>query len=195
MFGTWIGAILTLILFSFLYKDNPLYRLAENIFVGISTGYFIALEWQNVLKPNVVEKVMAGNWVPIIPAILGVVLLLQLSQKYGWIARYSIALYIGVGAALNMVLYTQGQLIPQIQGTMLKLNSISNIIIIVGTITSLAYFFFAIENKTLGRVSKIGIGFLMISFGAAYGTTVMGRVSLLIARFDFLINDWIRAMF
>jgi hypothetical protein len=31
----------------------------------------------------------------------------------------------------------------------------------------------------------------MITFGAAFGYTVMGRMSLLIGRLDFLLADWL----
>jgi hypothetical protein len=31
----------------------------------------------------------------------------------------------------------------------------------------------------------------MITFGAAFGFTVMGRITLLVGRFDFLFNDWL----
>ena len=51
------------------------------------------------------------------------------------------------------------------------------------------YFFFSKEHTgTIGRISKIGIYFLMIKFGASFGFAVMGRVSLLIGRFEDLIN-------
>ena len=191
LLGTWLAAIFTLILFSFLYRDNPLYRLAENIFVGISTGYYLSVQWHSVLRPNVIDKIGRGDLLPLIPGILGVILLLRLVPRTQWLARYPIAIVIGVGAALNMIQYTQGQLIPQIQATMLAPVNMTNILIIAGTLTSLSYFFFAIENKALTRTSRVGIAFLMISFGAAYGTTVMARISLLISRFDFLFTDWL----
>jgi hypothetical protein len=38
------------------------------------------------------------------------------------------------------------------------------------------------------RVARVGIYFLMVSFGAAFGYTVMARMSLLIGRFDELIQ-------
>lgn len=195
MLAIWVAAFFTLAIFSFLYRDNPIYRLSEHIFIGISTGYTIAVQWHSVVKPNVVDKVMLGDYLPLIPGILGIILLLRLVPNLQWLSRYPIALYIGVGAALNMIQYTQGFLIAQIQGTMLPPTSINNLLIIFGTLTSLTYFFFALEHKNLTRVSKVGIGFLMLSFGAAYGTTVMGRISLLISRFDFLMNDWIGGMF
>lgn len=195
MFGTWLAAACTIVLFSFLYKENPFYRMAEYIFVGVSVGYTIATEFQTVIKPNVLVPISHGEIAPWIPGILGIILLLRLVPNVAWIARYPIALFIGVGAATNMIQYTQGQLIPQLQGTMLAPTNVANILIILGTLTSLAYFFFAIEHKALSNTSKIGIGFLMVGFGAAYGTTVMGRISLLIARVDFLIHDWIAPMF
>jgi hypothetical protein len=39
--------------------------------------------------------------------------------------------------------------------------------------------------------SRVGVIFLMIGFGAGYGYTVMSRVSLLIGRFLYLIEDWL----
>src|SRR5262245_26382732 len=43
--GTWLAALLTLCIFSFLYKDNPFYKFAEHLFVGVSAGYYIILNW------------------------------------------------------------------------------------------------------------------------------------------------------
>ncbi len=52
------------------------------------------------------------------------------------------------------------------------------------------FFFYSREHKgALGVASRLGIAFLMISFGAGYGYTVMSRVSLLIGRFQFLLGD------
>jgi Kef-type K+ transport system membrane component KefB len=82
----------------------------------------------------------------------------------------------------------------QIHATMLPLwtgnlgSSINNIILIVGVLTGLFYFFFSVEHKgALKVVSRIGIYFLMIYFGASFGFAVMGRISLLIGRFNDLI--------
>ncbi len=62
----------------------------------------------------------------------------------------------------------------------------------VGTICTLVYFFFSVEHKgAVGRVARVGIWYLMITFGAAFGFTVMGRVTLLAARFEFLMDDWL----
>ena len=41
--GTWIAAGLTLMILSFLYKDNPFFRFAESVFAGVS-GKIAAFE-------------------------------------------------------------------------------------------------------------------------------------------------------
>ena len=67
-----------------------------------------------------------------------------------------------------------------------------SIIMIVGVISTLIYFYYSKEHKgVLGVTARVGIWFIMISFGAHFGFTVMGRVSLLIGRVRFLIEDWI----
>ena len=37
----WVGALLTLMILSFLYRDNPFYRFAESLFVGVSAAYWM----------------------------------------------------------------------------------------------------------------------------------------------------------
>ena len=71
-------------------------------------------------------------------------------------------------------------------------HSFNNLVLVVGVITTLVFFFFSKEHKgALGATARMGIWFLMISFGAGYGYTVMSRISLLIGRFQFLLDDWL----
>jgi predicted phage tail protein len=66
------------------------------------------------------------------------------------------------------------------------------VVLVLGTVAVLFYFFFSVEHKKVGSaVSKVGIWFLMVSFGASFGYTVMGRLSLLIGRVNFLLHDWL----
>ncbi len=62
----------------------------------------------------------------------------------------------------------------------------------LGAITSIFYFYFSREHRGgLGILSKIGITFIMVAFGASFGYTIMARVSLLIGRIYFLFHDWL----
>ena len=81
-------------------------------------------------------------------------------------------------------------------GTLGPFEIFGAILMLVGVICTLTYFFFSIEHRgAVGGISKVGIIFLMVGFGSAFGNTVMGRVSLLIQRVDFLLNDWLHPIY
>jgi len=50
--GIWMGAFVTFAIYSFLYKDNPFYKIAEQIFVGLSAGYWFIYTIFNILLPT-----------------------------------------------------------------------------------------------------------------------------------------------
>lgn len=213
--GVWVAALLTLCVFSFLYRDNPFYKFAEHLFVGVSAGYFIILNFWTVLVPNLWDPLVrafvahdaAGPlgahlgdyraWL-LIPGILGLLLFTRLFGKIGWLSRWPLAVVIGVYAGLKTTGFAQGDLVAQVQGSLQPLvtrdlaSSLNAILFTLGLITTLLFFFYSREHRgSLGLASRIGIVFLMVSFGAGYGYAVMARVSLLIGRFQFLIEDWL----
>ncbi|MEQ1833168.1 MAG: hypothetical protein ABL977_08935 [Candidatus Eisenbacteria bacterium] len=222
--GVWLAALLTLFIFSFLYKDNPLYKFAEHLFVGVSAGYYIVLNYWTVVVPNLIDPLVrtftghdpvsgavvtpvggpfaasAGDyrgWF-LIPAVLGVLLFTRLVPKIDWMSRWSLAVIIGVYAGLKTTGFAQSDLVAQIQASLQPLwtgelwSSFNAILFLVGLISSLLFFFYSREHTgALGVASRTGIVFLMVSFGAGYGYTVMSRLSLLIGRFQFLLEDWL----
>ena len=191
--GAWIAAALTLFIFSFLYKDNPFYKLAEHIFVGVSAGYWVVYEVRNVVIPNMIEPVSQGRYIYIVSGIMGLMMLTRVLPKIGWLSRWAIAFTVGMTSGYFLVTYLQSHALEQVRATLLPLNSPNNILIIVGVFTALIYFFFSKEHKgVFGKTAKVGIWFLMIAFGASFGYTVMARVSLLIGRMHFLLSDWLR---
>ncbi|MBU1319956.1 MAG: hypothetical protein KKG33_05815 [candidate division Zixibacteria bacterium] len=222
--GIWIGAFLTLGIISFLYKDNPWYKICEAIFIGISAGYWIvSLWWQNLVSKlwdNLWPALVAlghgeiqYNLLYLVAGILGIMMLMRLVPQIGWISRWPLALVIGATAGLQFVNYLVSNGVKQIYNTIVPLfgpisdaggiapvasvwAGLGNTLILVGTFTGLVYFFFSKEHKGLfGGAAKVGTWFLMITFGASFGYTVMSRMSLLIGRIDFLVNDWIRGIF
>jgi hypothetical protein len=219
--GVWVAALLTLCVFSFLYRDNPFYKLAESIFVGVSAAYWMVVAFWDVLVPNLFAKIwpaaiqawaMPGIapehdqwwWVNLIPLVLGVMLLLRLAPRGGWLAVWPLAFIIGTFAGLRLVAYVQADFLSQIRSSILSViavdpsksiriqQSIENCLLLVGTLVCLVYFFFSVEHKgVVGRISKVGIWVLMITFGAGFGYTVMGRIALLAIRLEFLFDDWL----
>ncbi len=198
--GTWIAATLTIAIFSFLYKDNPLYRAAEHIYVGISAGFAVIYAWAFDVYPMLIDafktNLNARNYfeayILIIPALLGLVMLLRSIPKLVWLSRWPISFTIGIGAGLGLIAGVQGYLLPQISDTLRPLITLNNAVIYIGVITTLTYFYFSREHTgVLGILSRIGIVFIMVAFGASFGYTVMARISLLIGRFYFLFHDWL----
>lgn len=195
----WIIAFFTLSLFSFLYKDNPFYKLSEHIFAGLSAGYYVGLIWNSVVLQQMYEPMLAGKWYLIFPGILGVLMFSRFFKGFHWVSRFSLAFVMGNTAGIFLISELHGKVLPQIQSTMRSLNGnggfgeiLLSLIIIVGVISTLIYFYFSKEHKgALGGVARVGIWFIMISFGAHFGYTVMARISLLIGQVQFLADKWV----
>jgi len=222
--GIIVAAGLTLIMYSFLYRDNALFKVAENLYVGVTLGYGAIMIWRQSLRPEVYEPMfLAPTWDAFwyavlhrsLPIILGILLVTRLSRKYGWLSRYSYAVIIGWGSGLAIQAVTHTYILKQLYAAVAPFQNAAKgagapaafsgawllhvalpvfgaVFVLVGTVAVLFYFFFSIEHKRAGgALSKIGIWFLMVSFGASFGYTVMGRVSLLIGRVQFLLFDWL----
>jgi hypothetical protein len=206
--GIWIGAILTLGIFSFLYKDNPVYKTCEAIFIGVSSGYWgITYFFDNIHKKFWLGAVVADekDFMLYGGAVLGLLFLSRLYGKTSWVARWPLAFIVGATAGLYMMTYfvTNGmnQVASTISDVLMKgdlahstwSEALGTYVILVGVVTGLIYFFFSKEHKgVFGGAAKVGIWFLMVTFGASFGYTVMSRMSLLIGRMDFLLGDWLK---
>ncbi|HWL06970.1 MAG TPA: hypothetical protein VNQ76_01010 [Planctomicrobium sp.] len=222
--GIWISAFLTLSIFSFLYRDNPFYKVAESVFVGVSAAYIMVVGFWTVMVPSLFAKLspvwvqswaMPGIstvrdehwWLYLIPLILGVMLLWRLSPKGAWIARWPLAFIIGSTAGIRLIGFLQADFLSQIHASIQPVivtettatgmqiqwgESLQQFLLIVSVIATLVYFFFSVEHKGIvGRVSQVGVWVLMMTFGAAFGYTVMGRIALFASRVEFLFADWL----
>lgn len=326
IFQIWLMAFFTLALFSFLYKDNPVYKFAEHIFAGLSAGYYVGLIWDTVIVQQLWQPMIGGHWWLFIPGILGFLMFARFTTKYSWVSRSPLAFVMAVTAGIFLVSQLHGIVLKQVQSTMVPrfestelvargLKNHSNVfeivdsvsagvgpvtadditvsrgqvsrlgsdslviattfddaeeavasdfamsvrlreptdrkkillasdvadtlpgvsfrqvsgstweaqyvfrpdstyavgaydisveivhknvkimltaLILLGVISTLIYFYFSKEHTgALGVTARVGIWFIMIAFGAHFGYTVMGRVSLLIGRVQFLAEDWI----
>jgi hypothetical protein len=202
--SVWIAAFLTLGIFSFLYRDNPVYKFCEHLFVGVSAGYWVVLTWNSSILPNLLQPLFTDfthdrHFLLVIPFVLSILLFSRFFPRGDWLSRWPIAFILGVYPALRITGFAQGDLVEQIHGTILPLwvagspgTTINNWLLVVGLLSTLIFFFFSKEHKgALGGSAKLGVYFLMVSFGASYGYTVMARVSLLIGRVMFLLDQWL----
>lgn len=218
--GLWLAAFFTLAIFSFLFADNPFYKVAESVLVGVSAAYWMVIGFWDVLVPNLIARLwpsgvqawampgLAGpeaerNLLYLVPLVLGIMLLWRLAPRGAWIARWPLAFIVGVFAGLQLIGFLHGDFLAQIRNTILPLAvfdagafdfwaSVRNLLIVGGVLCGVTYFFFSFEHKgVIGGAAKVGIWFLMITFGAAFGYTVMGRIALLAIRIEFLLDDWL----
>lgn len=207
--GIWIAAALTLCLYSFLYRDNPFYKFAEHLFVGVAQGYITARIYFDGFLPYVWrplgDAVGAGDaparpleFVVVIPIALGLLFFARFSRGHAWLTRLPLAFIFGTVSGISIPAVLNSQIFEQMNATIVPFEAMAAfgvalkvVLVMVGTLTALTYFFFSVEHRgAVGWLSRVGIWFLMIGFGSAFGNTVMNRVMLLIQRVEFLIQDW-----
>jgi len=202
----WVGVFFTLSIYSFLYKDNPFYKIAEHVTVGVSIGYSVYIVWTNAFIGQVWTPFMEvgyflgihmnHRWDFIIPSLMGIFFICRLFPKVSWLSRYSMAFLIGAGAGLGIPYAIQASILAQVETTMLPISftwaGICNLIIVIGVLATLIYFYFSKEHKgVFGGIANVGIWFLMIGFGATFGYTIMARMSLFIGRLIFIFQDFL----
>lgn len=198
--GTWVAAFLTLCVFSFLYRDNPFYKLAEHLFVGASAGYLLAVQYQNVLIPNVFQPLVHDHrMLVLIPLLLGLLMLARAFDRTSAWSRWAVAFYVGIYSGIAIPGYMQGSIMAQLADAAKPFahgwGAVNSALVLVGLLAVLAYFFFSAPHRGAhGFAARVGIWFLMVAFGASFGYTVMARVSLLIARVQFLLGDWLHLL-
>jgi hypothetical protein len=203
--GVIVAAGFTLALYSFLYRDNPLFKFAEHVYVGVAAGYSFGQVWYTTLYGEIFAPVLGrasgvhfDAWL-LLPTGLGLLILTRFSRRFGWLSRIAFAFIIGVGAGFTIPRYLSSYVLAQVEPSLAPLSwsgeGLDLLLILVGVLTVLVYFFFSVEHTgVIGRASRVGIWFLMISFGASFGYTVMARLSLLIGRMTFLLGDWLHLM-
>ncbi|HRA97981.1 MAG TPA: hypothetical protein PLF68_13650, partial [Nitrospira sp.] len=99
--GAWIATGLTLFILSFLYEDNPLFKLAEHLYVGVSLGYTIVKTYDTVVMTLILRPILEkGEWSLLIPVAIGMLMLTRYVPKAAWLSRYAFAFIVGIGAGL-----------------------------------------------------------------------------------------------
>lgn len=124
--GHWLAIFLTFCILSFLYKDNPFYKFAEHIFIGVSIGYVVTQQYYNVLRPKLVEHLFDGaywhgwsvlqwNWDLIVLLLTVCMFVKTISRKWAWVGRYPLAFVVAFYAGLQINGVAQADLGQQIK--------------------------------------------------------------------------------
>jgi len=202
-----IGFILTLLIFSYLIGDNPLFRSAVYIFIGVSSGYAAVVVWHNVLIPKLFLPLASANANQLVflgvPLILSVSLLAKLSPRISWLGSFAMAMLVGVGAATALSGAVIGTLIPQSRAAMDAfvrpnfLQLVEGVVMLAGTILTLIYFQFSAKRAPDGSVKRNGIleilawggrVFIAITFGVLFAGVYMAALTAMLERLSSIIN-------
>lgn len=207
-----IAVVLTLALLSYLVADNPLYRIAVHLFIGLSAGYAVVLAWFTVLQPQVVQPILAtlspgaglapdlGSLVwPVLPVLVGGSLLifktLRVASRAGALV---IALMVGVGAAVAVGGAITGTLLPQTSATFVSLlpvgsnafleQAVEGLLMVVGTLATLGFFYYGARAEAGGPVQRPGFirpvaAAGQVFIGIAFGVMYAGALAASIAIF------------
>jgi hypothetical protein len=205
-----VGFLLTLMILSYLIGDNPLFRIAVYLFIGVASGYAATVIVYQVLLPkltqlqtNDVNQLILG----VIPLILGATLLAKLSPRISWIGNFAMAMLVGVGAAAALGGALLGTLIPQAQAAMDAFDLRSSLspvlkfleagVMLVGTVFTLAAFQFGAKrtpdgtpkrNILLEWIAWIGRLFIAITFGVLFAGVYMAALTAMIERLNSIVK-------
>lgn len=206
-----ISFLLTLMVLSYLIGDNPAFRVAVYVFIGVSAGYAASVAWHQVLYPRLFIPLLTGSLavrlLTVVPLVLGLLLLFKLSPRTAHLGTISMAFLVGVGAAVAVGGAVMGTLFPQTQASINVFNMSGagqfwlerlseGVVMLVGTITTLVYFHFGAKATTSGSqrsklvrvLSWVGQVFIAITFGVLFSGVFVAAMTALIERMNFIIT-------
>jgi hypothetical protein len=215
-----VGLILTLMVFSYLIGDNPLFRIAVYLFVGVASGYAATVIWHYVLVPKLFQPLTASDpnqlLLALVPLMFSISLLTKLSPRISWIGNFAMAVLVGVGAAAAVGGALLGTLVPQVQASIDAFdfraarsgaNAIRTLfegtVMFFGTVLTLASFHFSAtrsadgtpqRNSILEWIAWLGRIFIAITLGVLFAGVYMAALTAMIERLSFVIN-FIRQLF
>ena len=202
--GLLIGFTLTLMIYSYIIGDNPLFRLGINILVGVSGGYAGVIVLRAVILPIfaqfVINPVSVESLLWLVPILLALLLILQRLPGFSWLGDNALALMVGVGSAVALVGAITGTLLPQILnfGDNGDLGLLEGIIVAVLTVCTLLTFYFTGKKTDGGEwkrplwlrgIAPIGQTVLMITFGFLFATIISTSLVLLTQRIDYYFTQ------
>ena len=199
--GLWISAILTIMITTLAWKETPVSKTAEHIYLGVMTANTIVMAWGNIDSVGI-QKIMAGQIWYILPVILGIMAYARYSKENFWIYRYPIALVVGIGVGTAMSGLVGGSVLDNIKASFWNLNvpgdigaSLNNLIMVVTLVSAMMYFIFTIKatrNPLATKISTFGRYAMMAAFGYSFANTIATRINQYAGRIAFLMLEWLQ---
>ena len=206
-----VGLLLTVMVFSYLIGDNPLFRIAVYLFIGVASGYAATVVWHYVFMPKLIQPLMAFDPLAIIAAVFALSILAKLFPRISWMGSFAMAVLVGVGAAAALGGALIGTLLPQAQaaidgfdiraaggGVNALLQLAEGGVMLLGTVFTLASFHFSAGRaadgapqriRILDGIAWVGRIFIAITFGVLFAGVYMSALTAMIERLSFIINS------
>jgi len=203
--GLWTALFLMLAIYSYpLWKENPVYRFAEHIFVATALAIGIVVTLTS-LKNTAITPLMGGNYLMIVPILLGFCMYFLLIPKYRWGSRYPIAILVGSSLGLGIASNPLPSIVSQIISTVTPPKAgtaiwamlpgsptgdwFSFAFVAIGCVCATMYFLLTYEHTgPIKPVTIAGRYFIMLALGAYFGNTVLFRFSMLAERGAFILK-------
>jgi len=205
--GSIIGTLLAVLVLSYVVGDNPLYRLALHIFVGVLIGYSVGFVVREVLVGMALPQLQSHSWSILVPLVLGILLLFKGFPRQAFVGNASVAYLIGVGTAVALGGALLGTLVPQVTATTRTLSPaalapvdfglLDGLMVVLGTVcTLLAFSFteseqssdFSTWRRLVAGAAWIGRVLLVLVFGLAFAGAVTTSLSIFVGRMQYFIN-------
>jgi len=196
----WLAAFFTIAATSYAFRDNLVFKFAENTFIGIAAGHAIVMGVKNI-RDYGWTHIMNGEIIYVVVFVLGIMLYARFSDQYYWLYRYPIAFLVGNGIGISIRAAIHSDFIVQVRATASPLiasdalGTVNALITFVGCITAMSHFIFTYEKMNegvLGWFPRIGRSLMLLAFGASFGNTVMSRFGMYQGRIIFLLRDWLQ---
>jgi len=199
-----LSFLFTILIFSYLLGDNPLFRIGTYIFVGVTAGYVASVAMWQVVYPRLIYPLVYGSpndkLLVFFPLLLTAFLFLKIAPRTSHLGAPAMAYVVGVSAAVTVGGAVIGTIFPQAWATinMISLTNsfgviLNGIIILIGMIFTLIYFQFGARVTADGAVRRFGaieimawVGrvFIAITLGALFAGVLLASITALIECFS-----------
>jgi len=208
LIGAFLGFTFTLIIFSYAWGDNPFFKIAIHIFVGVAAGYATIITINNVILPHLISPLLSGNRSELILAVIYLIpcamILTKISPVLSKIGNPAMAILVGIGAAAAVGGAITGTVFPQVSASINAYENpkiVNAAIILIGTLSTLIYFHFGVEKdsgkglnsgQVIQGIGWVGQAFIAITFSTLFAGVYFAALTALIERISY-IWDFVRS--
>ncbi|HTI29552.1 MAG TPA: hypothetical protein VL687_04265 [Methylomirabilota bacterium] len=200
--ATWVAAIVTIAVWSYLVGARRLFVLMQHLLAGLATGYLVLLAIREVLVPRLAVPLLQH---PRDSALLGLALVpVGMLIVASWLPRRAMApvgaILVGGIAAYALGGAVVGTILPQIAAAMPSGGGPSGalagelISLVITSLVLLAFLHGAPRGTVTTRAATVGRWLLVGGIGGWIGFLVVSRLSLLVDRIAFLLGDWLTVL-